>query len=314
MDKNDSKEKIIRDYFNGQLTEDEEVGLMEWMKSAEANRAYFFQVKESLNPQEMEHPLLQSSYTELKSRLLINQQFQSQVFDRVRKFQLSFSKIAAMLIVGLAAIALARKTAPRTIALITSLIVIDIFVVGAGVGLEKVIQRIQDTEVMVADEGRSESIEARTEAARISLPMVQDYPLVGTGGGSFYNVFMSYRTPTYGYVYIDHTHNDFVEIATDYGLVGFAILGVLAALTLATVLRVMARRKSRVAWGIAFGVAMAIVGLFIHSTVDFNLQIPANALTIVVILAMGWVTPSLPRARLKRAKKAQEIEEKDELT
>ena len=33
MDKNDSKEKIIRDYFNGQLTEDEEVGLMEWMKS-----------------------------------------------------------------------------------------------------------------------------------------------------------------------------------------------------------------------------------------------------------------------------------------
>jgi hypothetical protein len=59
---------------------------------------------------------------------------------------------------------------------------------------------------------------------------------------------------------------------------------------------------------------MAIVGLFIHSTVDFNLQIPANALTIVVILAMGWVTPSLPRARLKRAKKAQEIEEKDELT
>ena len=103
MDKNDSKEKIIRDYFNGQLTEEEEVGLMEWMKSDEANRSYFFQVKESLNPQEMEHPLLQSSYTELKSRLLINQQFQSQVFDRVRKFQLSFSKIAAMLIVALMA-------------------------------------------------------------------------------------------------------------------------------------------------------------------------------------------------------------------
>jgi ferric-dicitrate binding protein FerR (iron transport regulator) len=103
MEKNDSKEKIIRDYFNGQLTEDEEVDLMEWMKSNEANKAYFFQLKESLNPQEMEHPLLQSSYTELKSRLLINQQFQSQVFDRVRRFQLSFSKIAAMLIIALLA-------------------------------------------------------------------------------------------------------------------------------------------------------------------------------------------------------------------
>jgi hypothetical protein len=39
---------------------------------------------------------------------------------------------------------------------------------------------------------------------------------------------------------------------------------------------------------------MAIVGLLLHSTVDFNLQIPANALTIVVILAMGWIAKELP--------------------
>jgi hypothetical protein len=45
---------------------------------------------------------------------------------------------------------------------------------------------------------------------------------------------------------------------------------------------------------------MAIVGLLVHSTVDFNLQIPANALTIVVILAMGWIAHALPSPRGQR--------------
>lgn len=101
MEKIDSKEKIIRDYFNGQLTVDEEVGLMEWIKACEANKAYFFQIKESLHPQEMEHPLLERSYAELKNRLLINQQFNSQVFGRTKGFQVSFSRIAAMLVLAL---------------------------------------------------------------------------------------------------------------------------------------------------------------------------------------------------------------------
>jgi O-antigen ligase len=200
----------------------------------------------------------------------------------------------AMLAVGSLAVVLARKTAPQTIALIVSLIIIDVLVIGTGVGLEKVVERIQETEFNSADGGKSESVEARTEAARTSLPIIQDYPLVGTGGGSFYNIFLSYRTPKYGYTYVDHTHNDFVEIATDYGLLGLGFLGLLVGATLFKVIRVIATRKSRLPWGIAFGVAMSIVALLLHSTVDFNLQIPANAMTMVVILAMGWIASYLP--------------------
>ena len=200
----------------------------------------------------------------------------------------------ALLVVGVVAIVLARKTAPKTIALIASLVIIDVLVVGTWVGLEKVVERIQETQVMVADGGQSESIEARTEAARTALALVQDFPIVGSGGGSFYNLFLSYRTAQYGYSYVDHTHNDYVEIASDYGLVGLSILGVLVALTLWKVLQVLAKRKSVLPRGLAFGVAMAIVALLAHSTVDFNLQIPANALTMVVSLALGWLSYTLP--------------------
>ena len=207
---------------------------------------------------------------------------------------------SAMLVVGFLGIALMRKTAPRTIALIASLIVIDVLVVGTWVGLEKVVERIQGTELTVAAGGKQESVEARTEAARTALQLVQDYPLVGSGGGSFYNVFLSYRTPQYGYTYIDHTHNDYVEFASDYGLLGLGLVGSLVILTAWTVLKALARRKSALPRGMAFGVAMSIVALSIHSTVDFNLQIPANALTMVLILAMGWLALELPAPELGR--------------
>jgi hypothetical protein len=45
---------------------------------------------------------------------------------------------------------------------------------------------------------------------------------------------------------------------------------------------------------------MSTVALLIHSTVDFNLQIPANALTMVVIMAMGWIAHALPSPRSGR--------------
>ena len=92
----------------------------------------------------------------------------------------------------------------------------------------------------------------------------------------------------------NHAHNDYVEIATDYGLLGLGILGAVVGLSLWTVLKALAQCRSCLPRGIAFGVAMSITALLLHSTVDFNLQIPANALIMVVILAMGWIAQALP--------------------
>ena len=37
--------------------------------------------------------------------------------------------------------------------------------------------------------------------------------------------------------------------------------------------------------------------VLIHSSVDFNLQIPANAATFMVLLALAWISLTLGRAR-----------------
>ncbi len=214
----------------------------------------------------------------------------------------------AMLVVGLIAIVLSRRAAHATVALIISLIVIDVLVVGTWIGLEKVVERVQNTTLTTqpavqptdqpvaqpaARSGASEeSMELRQDAARHGFNLVRDFPLLGTGGGTFYNAYIRYRTPREGY--FDHAHNDYVELAADYGLVGLGLLGGFVLLTMATCLKVLRKRHSSLPRGIAFGVLMAIVALAIHSTVDFNLQLPANALTLVVILAMGWIAMALP--------------------
>lgn len=199
---------------------------------------------------------------------------------------------AAMLIVGTLAIVLSRKTAPKTVALIASLIIIDVLVIGTWIGLEKVVDRVQETALMTEGGGREESLELRQDAAAHAFDLVRDFPVFGTGAGSFYGAYLRYRTPREGY--FDHAHNDYVELAADFGLLGLGLLGGFVISTLVAGVRVLVQRRSSLPRGIAFGTLMAMVALIIHSTVDFNLQIPANALTLVVVMAMAWIARALP--------------------
>lgn len=206
---------------------------------------------------------------------------------------------AAMLIVGAITIVLSRKMAPATIALIASLVIIDVVIVGTWVGLEKVVNRVQETSLTEEGGGKSESVELRSAAARSAMDLVADFPLFGTGGGSFYNAYLRYQTAnaSYNKLYFDHAHNDYVELAADYGLIGLGIFGLLVTLTVGKAISILRHRRSSLARGVAFGALMSMVALMIHSWVDFNLQLPANALMILMIMATAWIAAALPRAR-----------------
>lgn len=101
MNVNNTIERKIRDYFNGKLSAEEEAELSQWLKLNEENKAYFLSYKAKVDPQEIEHPLLRSSFAELKNKILISQEFNTRISNRVRKLQFSLSKIAAMLLVAI---------------------------------------------------------------------------------------------------------------------------------------------------------------------------------------------------------------------
>ena len=223
----------------------------------------------------------------------------------------------SMLVVGLLSISLSRKMAPATVGLIASLVIIDVVVVGSWVGVEKVVNRMQNTtltqEGVVGGKSASgtpieESVELRLEAARYATDLVADFPVFGTGAGTFYNTYIRYRAPRH--YYWDHAHNDYVEIAADNGLIGLGILGLFVVLTAARGISVLRKRRSSLPRGIAFGGLMALLSLMIHSAVDFNLQTPANALTLVVVMAMIWIASELPsgdtaHALVKKARRSR---------
>ena len=84
---------------------------------------------------------------------------------------------------------------------------------------------------------------------------------------------IGYRTPIGlpGWQWYEEAHNDYVQLAVEMGAVGVAIV-VWALVILAA--------RMREPW-----LAAAVVGILIHSTVDFSLQIPAVAVLFVVVCA-----------------------------
>lgn len=194
---------------------------------------------------------------------------------------------SSLLIAGAVALVFSRYATRNTVVFIASLVVLDIFIVGAWFGVEKTVDRIQQTT-------RTE-VEERVEPTVYAADMLRDYPVFGSGPGSFYTAFTAYRGSDIKPFY-HHAHNDYAEILVESGVIGAALLGVLPLWALVLAVLALARRRDQLARGFAFGVVMGVSALAIHSTVDFNLQIPANAVAFVVLLAYGWVALYLDRA------------------
>jgi len=131
----------------------------------------------------------------------------------------------------------------------------------------------------------------RAEMFRDSWRMFLDHPVAGVGLGALPEVFPRYETLYDGSV-VQHTHNDYVEVLAETGLIG----GLFGALFLLLFLWESWARLAGAAYSadLAYhvGAVGACAGLLIHSLVDFNLHIPSNAL--IFLLQSALATSLLP--------------------
>lgn len=177
-----------------------------------------------------------------------------------------------------------RSDTRSAVMLIVSLMVIDLFIVGTWFGVNEVANRLAQTSL--------EHDAGRVEVSINTLELLRDYPITGAGGGSFHLAYARYRGD--GIVpYYDHAHQDYLEIMADVGVIGIGFLGLVVVLSFWAALRALFRRRDRLMRGMAFASIMGIIAMLIHSTVDFNLQIPANAATFMIVLALGWIALNL---------------------
>lgn len=225
-------------------------------------------------------------------QLILGKKFRLRVFLAVMVIALVLTHsrtgnsafFSSMIAAGIMALLLSKRAARSMVILIASLVVIDIFIIGTWFGIEKVVARLESTSaVHDAD---------RMDVGKQTLRLWKDYALTGSGGGSFYAVFPKYRSGDIA-SFFDHAHDDYLEFASEYGMLGMLILGAIVIASIAAALDAQFRRRDPLMRGMAFSSTMGIISLMIHSFVDFNLQISANAATFMVILALGWISLNL---------------------
>jgi hypothetical protein len=111
---------------------------------------------------------------------------------------------------------------------------------------------------------------------RNSLGIFREHPWLGAGMGSFVTVYPPHQTDPSDLV-TEHAHNDYVEALTETGLLGGVLILTVLVLFVPITFRNLSVQLLREPGWIQLGAAVACCGLLIHSFVDFNLHIPANA-------------------------------------
>lgn len=125
--------------------------------------------------------------------------------------------------------------------------------------------------------------------------MWQDYPWWGVGPDHFNARFRGYR-PADVQLQPDRVHNDYLNTLVDWGLVGTALVVSAWALLAWGIVRTspfirktpgdLGPRKGSNKFAFVLGASLALVAILIHSVVDFNMHIPANALIVVTFMAL----------------------------
>lgn len=120
------------------------------------------------------------------------------------------------------------------------------------------------------------------------LTIIRDFPLFGTGLGTFASVYPVYATVKFEGMVLVHAHNDYLEYLSELGLVGFLLLaGLVLYIALDSFLTWSKRRNPEIK-GLAMGGIISVFIILIHSLTDFNLHIPANTLLFSVVLALTY--------------------------
>ncbi|MCX7721690.1 MAG: O-antigen ligase family protein [Verrucomicrobiae bacterium] len=174
------------------------------------------------------------------------------------------------------------------IALFTLLVVACVYFAPRSFFLE---QRVRRTVAQV----RYLEADTRYELWDATVRMWKDHFWFGVGPGHFDYCFRKYR-PESIQARPDRAHNDYLNALADWGTAGGAILAAMLGLFWAGVLKAWRRvreltngelgRRSSNRFAFVLGASLGLVALLLHSWVDFNLHVPANALVAVGLGAL----------------------------
>jgi hypothetical protein len=134
-------------------------------------------------------------------------------------------------------------------------------------------------------------VEGRLSAWRDATSIIRDFPVTGTGLGTFGQAMLVYQTGRRDLMYAQ-AHNDYLQLAAEGGV----LVVVPAFVTIFLLVRVIQRRvvsagDDIVTSWVRVGAVAGLAGIAVQSLMEFSLQMPGNAMLFVVVAALAMHRP-----------------------
>jgi O-antigen ligase len=163
--------------------------------------------------------------------------------------------------------------------------------------------------IATAGPGHTElSSDIRSYINRDGFRMFLKKPVVGWGLGTFPIVYPEFRT-FYTNFFVNEAHNDYLQLLVEMGLLGFATMLWFVVTLYLKALQKIKNWPSEMSGAVTLACLLGLSGILVHSAVDFNLQIPANAALFYVLCTIAASEPFAKPARKRRAARSKPPEE-----
>jgi O-antigen ligase len=157
--------------------------------------------------------------------------------------------------------------------------------------------------------GHSElSGDIRSYINRDGLHMFLKKPVLGWGLGSFPLVYPQFRT-FYTNFFVNEAHNDYLQLLVELGLLGFGTMVWFIVVVYERAIRKIKHWPTEMSGAVTLACALGLSGILVHSAVDFNLQIPANAALFYVLCTVAAAELFAKPARKRRPVRREAVEE-----
>ncbi len=151
------------------------------------------------------------------------------------------------------------------------------------------------------------STETRTEISggmrlsidRDSWRMFREKPVLGWGLETFPVVYPQFRS-FYTNFFVNEAHNDYLQLLVEMGVVGFGFMVWFLIVVYRNAIPKITTWNSSVSGAVALATTLGVTGILVHSFLDFNLQIPANAALFYVFGTIAASPRLLQRARKRK--------------
>ena len=199
----------------------------------------------------------------------------------------------------LALVMILRRTKGKQLLTGAAVLLVALVLV-SWLGMGKILQRLSSVQLLEVTAGKRASM--RADTWRIFL----DHPFLGTGLGTLQTVFPAYETLYDGKI-VNHAHNDYLEALAEMGLAGGLCCAWFIGVLVAESLKRFRQLNNSFSAALQLSGFIACAGFLIHSLVDFNLHIPANALLFFLMAHLATAEiqvatpPSSPSRRRRRS-------------